>query len=276
MPGKVRESLIAGQWYPGTARELERMIEGYLSKAKLAEPGGEVVGLISPHAGYVYSGQTAAFAYKQVVGVQYDVVAVISPLHRMPLGRFASTTASAYETPLGLVRVDETLLEGLGRRVSLGRVDYDGEHAIEIQLPFLQVVLDGWTLLPVMIGAGSFDAAVELGTALADLLGDRKALIVASTDLHHVENYDQVVHRDQRVIDAIATFDMARIKDVLSPHDCSVCGRIPVYAMLTAAQALGADRVQVLHHTNSGDVTGNRSPGQYTVGYMAAAVYRAG
>jgi AmmeMemoRadiSam system protein B len=98
--------------------------------------------------------------------------------------------------------------------------------------------------------------------------------LVASTDLHHIENYSEVIRRDQTVVEAVASFDMARIKEALSPWDCSVCGRIPVYAVLTAARALGADAVQVLHHTTSGDVTGVRTPGQYTVGYMAAAVYK--
>jgi AmmeMemoRadiSam system protein B len=92
--------------------------------------------------------------------------------------------------------------------------------------------------------------------------------------MHHIENYDAVVRRDRVVRDAIASFDMVRIQDALSPWDCSVCGRIPVFAMLTAAQLLGADRIQILHHTNSGDVTGMHTPGQYTVGYMAAAAYK--
>ena len=119
-----------------------------------------------------------------------------------------------------------------------------------------------------------FETGVKLGEILADLLKEKRVLIVASSDLHHIENYEQVVKRDQVVIDAIASFDMARIKDAMSPWDCSVCGRIPIYAMLTAARALGANRTRVLTHTNSGDVTGIRVPGQYTVGYMAAAVYR--
>jgi AmmeMemoRadiSam system protein B len=143
---------------------------------------------------------------------------------------------------------------------------------LELQLPFLQVVLGDFNLLPVMVGLSSLETGEELGAALAEVLKDKKALVVASTDLHHIENYEEVVRRDKVVVDAIASFDMARIKEVLSPRDCSVCGRVPVYAMLTAAKALGADEVKKLHHTNSGDVTGIRAPGQYTVGYLAAAV----
>lgn len=270
---KVRRSVIAGTWYPGQPEELRRTVNGFLSNVEPQPIGEEVVGLIAPHAGYAYSGQTAAYAYRQVKGLSYDVVAIVSPVHRLPLGRFAVTSAAAYETPLGLVKLDGELLGALEEKVRLNRVGRDGEHSLEIQLPFLQVALGDFRLLPVMIGQSSFEAGEELGTALVEVLRDEKALVVASTDLHHIENYDEVVRRDKVVVDTIASFDMARIKEVLSLWDCSVCGRIPVYAMLTAARALGADKVRILHHTNSGDVTGIRVPGQYTVGYLAAAVY---
>ena len=270
---KVRRSVIAGTWYPDQPEKLRGTVNGFLSNVEPQPIGEEVVGLIAPHAGYSYSGQTAAYAYRQVKGLSYDVVAIVSPVHRMSLGRFAVTSAAAYETPLGLVKLDGELLGALEEKVRLNRVGRDGEHSLEIQLPFLQVALGDFRLLPVMIGQSSFEAGEELGTALVEVLRDKKALVVASTDLHHIENYDEVVRRDKVVVDAIASFDMARIKEVLSPWDCSVCGRIPVYAMLTAARALGADKVRILHHTNSGDVTGIRVPGQYTVGYLAAAVY---
>jgi AmmeMemoRadiSam system protein B len=274
MSQQVRQSIIAGSWYPGNARQLTRTVDDYLSKVEHTELGGELVGLISPHAGYAYSGQTAAYAYDQVRGKPFDVIVVVSPVHRVRVGRFAVTSAQAYETPLGQVSLDQELVGALDKLVSLNRVSYDGEHSLEIQLPFLQVALSDFALLPVMVGVSSFEAAEELGTALANVLGGKKAVIVASSDLHHIENYDQVVRRDQVVIDAIASLDMDRIREALSPWDCSVCGRIPIYAMLTAARQLGADRVRILHQTNSGDVTGNRTPGNYTVGYMAAAVYK--
>jgi len=271
---QARSPVVAGAFYPGTARQLEHQIGQFFANVKSTPIEGETVGLISPHAGYVYSGQTAAYAYAQVRGASFDVVAVISPLHQMALGRFATSSAGAYETPLGTVPLNEDLVAELQREIRMSRVPYDGEHSLEVQIPFLQVALKGLTLLPVMIGDPSFAAGEELGAALARILAGHRALIVASTDMHHIPDYDQVVRRDQAVIDALATLDLDRIKSALSPWDCSVCGRIPVYAMLTAAQALGADSIRILHHTTSGDVTGVRTPGQYTVGYLAAAVYR--
>jgi hypothetical protein len=166
------------------------------------------------------------------------------------------------------------LVDELANEVPINRVDYDGEHSLEIQLPFLQVALGDLSLLPIMIGESSLDLATELSQALITVLSGRKALLVASTDMHHIDNYDQVVRRDQVVIDAIESFDLQQVRKALSPWDCSVCGRVPVLTVMTAAQALGADRVSILHHTNSGDVTGTRTPGQYTVGYLAAAFYQ--
>ena len=272
---QVRQSVIAGSWYPGQPEMLRRTIEDFLGHVVKPQPvEGELVGLIAPHAGYAYSGQAAAYAYHQVEDASYDIVAIVSPVHRLPLGRFAITSAAAYETPLGLVKLDGELVGALEEKVQINRVGRDTEHSLEIQLPFLQVTLGDFGLLPVMIGESSFDAGEELGTALAKVLRGKKALVVASTDLHHIPDYDEVVRRDKVVVDAIASFDMVRIKEALSPWDCSVCGRIPVYAMLTAARALGASKVRILYHTNSGDVTDIRVPGQYTVGYLAAAVYR--
>jgi AmmeMemoRadiSam system protein B len=274
MPHRTRPSLIAGQWYPGHAEELRRTIEGYFAQVKHVELPGEPVALISPHAGYAYSGQVAAYAYDQVRSHTYDIVAVISPLHRAPLGRFAVTEADAYETPLGEVDVDQDLVDVLGQHVSVNRVGYDAEHSLEIQLPFLQIALGRFHLLPVMVGTSSFDAGRQLGDALAEVLDGKSALLVASTDLHHIDDYQEVQRRDQVVVDAVGTFDLERVREALSPRDCTVCGRIPVYAVFTAAKALGATDATVLYHSSSGDVTGVRTPGQYTVGYMAAAIYR--
>jgi len=175
---------------------------------------------------------------------------------------------------LGSVRLDHQAVEALDRELGLHRIGSDQEHAIEVQLPFLQAVLETFTLLPIMVADPSLKAGEELGTALSKALAGRDALIIASTDLHHIPNYDQVVRRDRQVLDALDSGELARIKQSLSPRDCTVCGRVAIIAMLTAAEAVGANRVDILHYTNSGDVTGNRAPGQYTVGYVAAAAFR--
>jgi AmmeMemoRadiSam system protein B len=275
----IRQSVIAGSWYPGQPDALRRTLEGYLADAEKVELEGEVRALISPHAGYAYSGPTAAYAYKQLEdGPAFDIVTILSPLHQAYLGRFAVTKAGYYETPLGLVEVDAELVEALDKEVTLNRVGFDGEHSLEIQLPFLQQVLGIFTLLPVMLGepltsGRGLATCRELSTALTKLLRDRRALIVASTDLSHLYDYNDVVRHDRVMIELIERFEIEGLAQALMEGRCQACGGAPVVTTLLTAQALGANRAKVLHYTNSGDVTGNRRLGSYTVGYMAAAVY---
>jgi AmmeMemoRadiSam system protein B len=276
---KLRPPVRAGSFYPASAAELRQTIARYLARVEPTELTGDLLGLICPHAGYVYSGQTAAHAYalaRRAVEQDgpFDLVVVLSPAHFMGAGRFSVSEANAYQTPLGTVEIDQRAVEALGQRLRIHRMGFDGEHAIEVQLPFLQSTLGEFTLLPVMIGDAALEAGEELGDALHDILAGKRALIVASSDMHHINNYDQVTHRDRAVIEALASLDLAQVKQVLSRRDCTVCGRVAIYAMLGATMAAGADHVDILHYTNSGDVTGRRSPGEYTVGYLAAAVLR--
>ena len=276
---RSRAPVRAGTFYPERPRELEQTIRRYLAQVEPTEQTTDLLGLICPHAGYLYSGQTAAHGYGRLRdalarGQSYELVVVLSPAHFAGIGRFMLTDASVYQTPLGDIPLDRSAVQALENELSIQRIGFDSEHAIEVQLPFLQIVLDDFMLLPLMIGAPSLSAGEELGQALSKILADRKALIVASSDLHHIANYAEVSRRDAQVVDAIASMDMAVIKRVLASRNCSVCGRVAIVAMLTAVVAAGANRVDVLHYTNSGDVTGNRVPGQYTVGYMAAAALR--
>lgn len=275
----TRRSVIAGSWYPGSERSLARTVDDYFAHADQPPVAGELLGLVSPHAGYAYSGQTAAYAYRQLQGRQVDTVVVMGPSHRAWVGDYAASVEDAYETPLGLVPLDHAFVEELAGRVSLRRVQGDAEHSLEIQLPFLQRQLAEFRLVPIMMSADEPQAAQRLASALVEVIRRRltegqHTLLVASSDLHHIENYDEVVLHDQAVVDAIAAFDLPTLTSLLMAPHCSVCGRMPILTMLHAAKALGADAVKVLHHTNSGDVTGERRAGQYTVGYMAAAAYR--
>ncbi len=278
-PKAIRRSVIAGSWYPGTEKGLAHTVDGYLAGVDQPLIPGELLGLISPHAGYTYSGQTAAYAYRQLQGKILDTVVLMGPSHRAWVGDYAVSAEDAYETPLGRVPLDQVFIADLEQRVPLQRVRRDSEHSLEIQLPFLQRQLGDFRLVPIMMSADSPDAASRLATALVETIrqrseGDERILLVASSDLHHIDNYDEVVRRDQQVVDAVATYDLATLSSLLMDRYCSVCGRMPILTALHAAKALGADAVKVLHHTNSGDVTGQRGPGQYTVGYMAAGIYK--
>ena len=275
----IRSSAIAGTWYPGNQRGLARTLQGFFSRVDQPRIGGELMGLIVPHAGYSYSGQTAAYAYKQLDGMQVDTVVILGPSHRAWVDNYAVSAEDAYETPLGVVDLDRGFIDRLSLQVQLQQTSRDAEHSLEIQLPFLQAQLGEFRIVPILVSTDSPAQAERLAEALADTLSSapetgRRTLLVASSDLHHIDSYEAVVQRDQPVVNAISAFDLQKLAGLFGQPHCSVCGRIPILTVLHAARLLGANAVEVLHHTNSGDVTGQRRAGQYTVGYMAAAIYQ--
>ncbi len=274
MDNSIRTSLIAGTWYPSDPGELRELITSYFHQVKIPAIEGKLVGLISPHAGYPFSGQTAAYGYRLIQDHQFDVVVVISPLHHTASGRYVVNKAASYWTPLGCVPIHQKLLKRLSNRIPITRVRDDGEHSLEIQLPFLQVALGDFALLPVMIGHGDINGCDDLTDALTEILGDLRALLVASSDLHHIADYNAVHAHDQRVIEALSTFDTKQIRSVLNRPDSTVCGKVPIAVVTDLARRIGANQVEILHHTTSGDVTGERESGHYTVGYLSAAIVR--
>jgi AmmeMemoRadiSam system protein B len=277
----VRPPVIAGSWYPGTERALTRTVDEYLATVEERPVPGVLLGLIAPHAGYVYSGQTAAHAYRQLEGRPVETVVLLGPSHRAWLGDYATSAEKAYATPLGEVPVDEEFVEALAQRHLLNRIRGDAEHSLEIQLPFLQRVLASFRLVPILMSADEPEVARELASSLAEVALARsggqagRVLFVASSDLHHIDNYEQVAQRDARVREALAALDVEALTERLMAPESSVCGRMPILTVVHAARALGANEVRILHHTNSSEVTGERRRGQYTVGYMAAAIYQA-
>lgn len=269
---KIRKSVIAGQWYPGRAGELQAMIAGFFDRVEPVELDGKIIGLISPHAGYVYSGQVAAYAYNLVRGMLFDVVCVVSPVHRMYAGVYATAAADAYQTPLGDVPLATDLVDALDERIGLVRLPVDNEHALEIQLPFLQMALGSFNLLPIMLGDQSWEVCVRLADALADLLARHNALLVASTDLSHFHPAREAERLDRVVTDRIDAFDPEGLSRALAQHKTEACGGGPVVSVMLAAQRLGADRAQTLHYAHSGHVSGDMSS---VVGYAAGVIFKA-
>jgi hypothetical protein len=277
----VRPPVIAGSWYPGTEQSLARTVDGYLAAVQQQPVPGLLLGLVAPHAGYAYSGPTAAHAYRQLEGRHVDTVVLLGPSHRAWVGDYATSAEMAYATPLGEVPIDQEFVEELAQHHLLHRIRGDAEHSLEIQLPFLQRVLGSFRLVPIIMSADEPGVARELATSLAEVVRARgggaqeRLLFVASSDLHHIDSYEQVALRDAAVREALATLDLEALTAHLMAPESTVCGRMPILTVVHAACALGADSVRILHHTNSSEVTGERRRGQYTVGYMAAALYQA-
>ncbi len=275
--GPIRESVIAGSWYPGDPDVLRSQILDFLSRAKPPQIEGELIALISPHAGYMYSGQVAAYAYKLLEGRPFHTVVIVAPSHRAYFRGVSVYPRGGYRTPLGIVPIAEDLTSRLMETspvISYIPQAHAQEHSLEIQLPFLQVVLKDFRLVPLVMGEHDFHTCQELADAIVEVVkGKEDVLLVASTDLSHFYPYSQAVTLDRVVLEHVEAFDPEGLSKDLRTGRCEACGGGPMVAVMLAARALGADGARVLKYANSGDVTGDRSS---VVGYMAAAIYRRG
>jgi MEMO1 family protein len=274
----VRPSPIAGTWYEGNAKLLARTIDGYLDEARLPDLDGEIMAVIAPHAGHVYSGAVAGYAFAALRNRTPDLVAVISPMHHPYFEPLITTSHDAYHTPLGDIPVDKSALLELDVVLKselgfgLSPVSRDKEHSLEIELPFLQRALASqWKLLPVMVRTQEPRVSQGLGKALAKVLHDKNFVMVASTDLSHFYNHKTALTYDRAMLNEIEAFDPEGAFDLERAGWGFACGLGAFTAVMWAARELGADRVKVLRHATSGDVTGDYSS---VVGYGAAVILK--
>ncbi len=270
----IKKSLIAGSWYPGNPRILERDILHYFTQVSNAPIQGEILGLVAPHAGYMYSGQVAAHAYKQIQGKTFDVVFVIGPSHRAYFRGVSLFNQGGYETPLGVVRVHSAIADRLleeDTRISFLPNVHTQEHSVEIQLPFLQVALGEFLFVPLMMGDQDEDTCSLLADAIVSCAGEKKILVVGSSDLSHFHNYEQALKMDRRIVEHLGKMDEVGLMRDLEKGVGEACGGGPAAVTLMVAKQLGADKADVLKYANSGDVTGDRSG---VVGYAAAVFYK--
>jgi AmmeMemoRadiSam system protein B len=279
----VRPSPLAGRWYDGDPEVLARSVDGYLDSAQLPELDGDVIAVIAPHAGHIYSGPVAGYAFaalrllRQAQGSP-DLVAVIAPMHH-PYSELLITTAhDAYSTPLGEVPVDKEALHELDSLLKselhfgLSPVAHDPEHSLEIELPFLQRVLPApWKLLPVMVRVREASISERLGKALAKVLRGKNFVLVASTDLSHFYNQQTALTYDRAMLKEIESFNPDGAFDLERAGKGFACGLGAFTAVMWAARELGADQVKVLRHATSGNVTGDYSS---VVGYGAAVILK--
>jgi len=273
MEKNIRKPVIAGSWYPGDPDVLTRDIKAYLKKVPGDGVGGRVVGLISPHAGYPYSGQIAAHGYKLIQGQRFDSVVVIGPSHRSFFRGASVYNSGGFETPLGVVPVDAGLADKIiahGGSIAFYPQAHLQEHSIEIQLPFLQVVLGQFSLVPIVMGDQDRQACQELAEAIFKAVKGKKVLVVGSSDLSHFHSYDKAVVLDRRVVDLVQKMDTDGLIRELESGSCEACGGGPMVVTMLVARKLGSTGVKVLKYANSGDVTGDTGR---VVGYLSVAFY---
>ena len=276
MNPNIRPPAVAGLFYSDKKIELDREVAIYLENAPQIDINGRVIGMVAPHAGYMYAGGVAARAYRQMLDLDIEVVAVIAPSHREYFTEISIFDGFAYATPLGSIEIHRGLAQQMADynpQIILSEKGHRfEEHALEVQLPFLQKVLDNFKLIPIVMGEHSQDNIETLAGALAEVLKDQKALIVASSDLSHFYNAGKAEAMDHLVRDRITQFDEDGLFDDLRSGKCEMCGGGPVVACMKASKLLGADTSQTLLYRNSGDVTGDRSE---VVGYLSALFIKA-
>jgi len=269
---EIREPQVAGMFYPSDPKELETQIKGYLNGIKINENLNHVAGIVSPHAGYIYSGKTAAYAYKTIEKEKYNNVIVISPSHREYFHGVSIYSGDAYRTPLGDIPINNSLREKIISENSLifaGREGHGVEHALEVQLPFLQILLSNFQLIPMVIG----DQRKEFIFELADVLYkniDENTLLVASSDLSHFYSKTHANILDSRVVNYINDFNYHELQSDLESKRCEACGGGGIVALLKALKMKNYKNSKVIAHTDSGDVTGDDSE---VVGYLSAVIY---
>ncbi|MFN3872979.1 MAG: AmmeMemoRadiSam system protein B [Ignavibacterium sp.] len=269
---KIRPPHVAGYFYPADPVSLQNEIKHMLSEARSNETFDKIVGIVSPHAGYMYSGKTAAYAYNMLKGKNYKTAIVISPSHSEYFPGISVYDGDAYETPLGIVEIDEEkankLVEG-SKLIFRGIQGHRREHALEVQIPFLQSVLSDFKIVPVVMGDQSSVFVDELAKKLAEVI-DEKTIIVASSDLSHFYNANVADQLDSIVEKRINNFEYELLQRDLQSHKCEACGGGPIVAMMKAAALRNFNKAKVLKRTDSGDVTGDKSE---VVGYLSAVVY---
>ncbi len=271
----VRPAAVAGSWYPGTAAALTREVDRYLAGAADA-PGGDILAILAPHAGLMYSGPVAAYAYHAVRGRPFDVAVLLGPSHFDGFEGVAVAEHDAFETPLGLIRVDRDLASALSAASPLLQPRpsaHAREHSLEMQLPFLKRVLPDVPIVALVMGFQSRETIVATAQALVRTLRGRQALLIASTDLSHYFDARTAAKLDGRVIEHVNRFDVDGLLDEFERYPeyergrSMACGGGPALTVLRAARALGATSARVLRYANSGDVSGDYSA---VVGYLAA------
>jgi AmmeMemoRadiSam system protein B/AmmeMemoRadiSam system protein A len=273
----VKDADLSGSWYPSDGQQLKLMLQSYLDNANPERIDGHIFAVISPHAGYQYSGPVAAYSYKEAQGRGIKTVVVVGFSHRKQFDGISVYSIGSFRTPLGDVSVDTELANDLisrNDRIAFYPLLFDEENSVEMQIPFVQAALPGVKIVPVAFGTQNYSDAVILADALAASLKTRNdVLVVASTDMSHYHPYFEANSIDAR---SLGFVEKMKAKDLFQENEiriCELCGIMPVTAIMLAAEKLGFKNVKTLKYANSGDTAGSKDQ---VVGYFSAVVYGAG
>ncbi len=282
--GEIRPPVVAGKFYPESGAVLKAAIEKFMKSAAPAQ-AQTPLGIVVPHAGYIYSGQICADGYNQVRSGAYEVVVVLGTNHTAPdLRKIALYPGACFQTPLGTVPVDEEIVAALiaaSPDCKADKAPHVREHSIEVQIPFIQVLFPQAKIVPAVVGMADVGLYTRFGAALAKVLKGKRALIVASSDLSHYPSAADAEVVDRKTLAAVASLDPTTLRHTIQAQmarrikglDTCACGEAPIMVAMAAAKALGAKGGRVVSYANSGDIpVGDR---ERVVGY-GAVVFTAG
>ena len=265
----LRNAVVAGQFYPG---QRESLLKSVISLMPAASEQKTAIAVMSPHAGYIYSGKVAGQTF---AGVRIPPEAIILGPNHHGRGHAAAVYASgAWETPLGETPISAELADRILRECPMAAADtlaHRFEHSLEVQLPFLQLKVPETSIVPICISRMPLDLLLEMGNGLARAISARSEppLIVASTDMTHYESGENARQKDFMALDRVLALDPEGLYDVVLEHGISMCGVFPTVVMLQAAKTLGGDKAELILYSNSGDVTGDQSE---VVGYAGVMI----
>jgi len=272
----IRKAQVAGTFYPANRVELKADLENMLAEQQDMSIG-TLYGIIAPHAGYIYSGKVAAKAYKQIEKQNYETVIVISPSHH-DYFEGCSIFSGNYETPLGQIQANKSMIDDLSQSeiINNSNLGHQNEHALEVHLPFLQLLAPNFKLIPIVMGIQDFETAEKLANTIFNLLRDsqyenQKVLIVSSSDLSHFYNVKKANLLDREIINDIESFDIQKLNNDILYKKTEACGFGPILAGMMACRLLGATNSKVLAYGTSADVNKDL---EKVVGYLSAAFYK--
>lgn len=271
-PQEIKKAEFAGLWYPGEPDELNLMIERLIGKADIDSIEGEVLGVICPHAGYIYSASVSAYSYKALQGKKFDTVVILAPSHRYDFEGVSVYASGYWQTPLGNLEIDSRTIDNF-RPLNFVQFEpkyFSGEHSLEVQLPFIAKTMDNPKIIPVLFGNINYEQIEELAKKLLEISSQANILIIVSTDLSHFHPYQEAEKIDKDTIDLIKNKDTRNLWDSRDFGQGRACGIAPIVAFLQYARLKGAD-IKILKSANSGDITGDKGK---VVGYLSAAALK--
>jgi len=272
----VRKPAVSGMFYPDNPSKLRKDIETYLGRAAVHDFEENVIGIVSPHAGYMYSGQVAAYGFKMIAKRPHDTIILIGPSHRVYFDGVALWDRGSFETPLGRIDIDEEVaakMVNVGGVIKANMDIHKEEHSLEVQLPFLQSVLDDFKIIPLVMGIQTTSACRKLAQSLFHVLQNstKKFLIVCSTDLSHYYPDTKAKKLDSIIVGHLDAFNIPGMIEDIETGRTEACGAGPIIVTMMLSEALGANCGKVLKYADSGDVSGDKSG---VVGYVSAVFYR--